>query len=135
MAELRDEQVRTLHVATMGLAILLVLVALLLLGGPSDGGARLLVILVLLALLGVQVWLFLQDRKALQAAEAQGWQPAGQGADVAPTPPPPPGEAAKMVIRCKQCGQVFPVHDTGARPLVAVCPHCGKSGTIKVKQG
>lgn len=126
---LRDEQVRTLHFGSIGLAVVLVLIALLALQGAANATPRLAVIVLLVVLLAVQVWLFLEDRKAIGAAQQQGWQEPAQ--DVAPTPPPAAGEQAKMVIRCKQCGEVFPVEDTGIRPLVALCPHCGKGGTIK----
>ncbi|MDD5502498.1 MAG: hypothetical protein PHH26_03420 [Candidatus Thermoplasmatota archaeon] len=34
-------------------------------------------------------------------------------------------------LRCPACKQEFIVNDTGIRPLVGKCPHCGKSGTVK----
>lgn len=121
---MEHKQLRALHLGSIAAAVVLLLLGVLVLGG--DAGARLLVILLLLGLLGVQLWLGWQDRKAAPApAEGQPWEePAA-----APAEPQP----ARMVIKCKQCGEVFPVIDTGARPLVAACPHCGKSGTIKVK--
>lgn len=129
--ELQDTQARTLHWATIGLALVLFLAGALALAGPGDAAARLAVLALLVVLVAVQVWVFVQDRKALAAREADaGWVPPE--AAVQGTPPAAEG-AARMVIRCKQCGQVFPVVDTGARPLVASCTHCGKSGTIKVK--
>ena len=120
---LADGQARTVHLGSIAAAVVLLLVALLALGGPDQGGARLAVIVLLLALLGVQVWLVAQAGRSPSAAPAEAWS----------GPVEPAQEEPRMVIRCKQCGEVFPVVDTGARPLVAACPHCGKSGTIKVK--
>jgi hypothetical protein len=129
--ELQDSQARTLHWGTIGLAVVLFLVGALALAGPGDAAARLAILLLLAVLVAVQVWVFVQDRRTLAAREADaGWVPPE--AAVQATPMAAEG-AARMVIRCKQCGQVFPVVDTGARPLVASCTHCGKSGTIKVK--
>jgi hypothetical protein len=122
-----DQRLRQLHWASIVVAVLLVLLALAAFGGSGQGGARFLVLLALLALLAVQVVVWARERRRA-APQGAAWEP-GQGAE------PQPGleEPARMVIRCKQCGEVFPVTDTGVRPLVAACPHCGKSGTIKVR--
>lgn len=126
---LSDVQVRNLHYGTAGLAVLLLLLGLAVLTGGANATARLVLLAVLVVLLAVQVWLFLQDRKSIAEA-GQAWTPPAD--DVAPTPPADDA-APKMVIRCKQCANVFPVVDTGVRPLVAHCPHCGKEGTIRTK--
>ena len=34
-------------------------------------------------------------------------------------------------MRCKQCNGAFGIKDTGMRPLLLKCPHCGKKGGIK----
>lgn len=121
---LEPERARQLHIGALGAAVVLALVALFALGGAGNAGARLLVILVLLALVGLEGWMWWSARKAEEhgaSLEQQLWN----------TPEATPAE--RITIRCKQCGEVFPVEDTGARPLVAACPHCGKSGTIKVR--
>jgi hypothetical protein len=101
----------------------LLLLGLLVFQGTANGGARLMVLLLLAVLLVVEVVLYAQASRSAPPAAAQ---PGGEPLQAAP-------QEQRIVIRCKQCGEVFPVEDTGARPLVAACPHCGKSGTIKVK--
>ncbi|HET6315336.1 MAG TPA: zinc ribbon domain-containing protein [Chloroflexota bacterium] len=121
--ELAPARVRAVHIGSLASAIVLLLLGVLVLTGPSNGSARLLVILLLLVLLGVQLWLFIRERRAPLPADA-GWQE-----EVAPVQ----GQEQRIVIRCKQCGEVFPVEDTGERPLATTCPHCGKTGSIKVR--
>jgi hypothetical protein len=120
---LAEARIRQLHIAALGVAVVLALVGLLALGGAGDTGARLLVMALLVALVALEGWLWWQGRKLSEHYSAEGWQ---EPTEVAKAP--------RMTIRCKQCGEVFPVEDTGSRPLVAACPHCGKSGTIKVRQ-
>lgn len=126
---LSDVQVRNVHYSTAALAVALLLLGLLALGGAANATARLAVIALLVLLLAVQVWLFLQDRSSMARVD-EAWTPPEAAQDIAT----PAGDLEqKMVIRCKQCGNVFPVMDTGVRPLVAHCPHCGKEGTIRTK--
>jgi predicted RNA-binding Zn-ribbon protein involved in translation (DUF1610 family) len=33
-------------------------------------------------------------------------------------------------LRCESCGTTFDVPDTGERPLVHVCPGCGRKGIL-----
>ncbi|HEV8359651.1 MAG TPA: zinc ribbon domain-containing protein [Candidatus Thermoplasmatota archaeon] len=112
-------RIRSLHLASLAAAVVLAIVGLFLLTGASNAGARLVIILVLVVLIGLEVWLYREARRvpSYAVAEEPLTAPAMQ----------------RMTIRCKQCGEVFPVEDTGARPLIAACPHCGKSGTIKVR--
>lgn len=129
---LSDLQVRNVHYGAAAGAVVLLLVALLVLTGRANETARWVLVALVAVLLAVEVWLFLQDRKSIAHAE-QSWTPPGEaGADVAPTPAADDA-TTKMVIRCKQCANIFPVVDTGVRPLVAHCPHCGKEGTIRTK--
>jgi hypothetical protein len=123
---LTAQQVRSVNLGSIVLAALLILLALFVLNGSDQAGTRIAVLVVLAVLLVVQVWLLAEARKASHG-------PAPAAAEAEPVPAQSLEEPAQMVIKCKQCGTVFPVVDTGARPLVAACPSCGKSGTIKVK--
>jgi len=128
--ELTRQQERGVNLGSIVAAVVLILVALFVLTGSDQAGARYGILLILVVLLVVQVWLVLQARKATQQAreEALPVEEAPVQEDLAGLEEP-----AQMVIKCKQCGTVFPVADNGVRPLVAACPNCGKSGTIKVK--
>lgn len=114
------ERARRVHLAVLAAAVALLLAGLALVATPGQAAARLLVLLGFVALLGLEVWLRTAPRGAPRAAgaapAAEAWAPAA---------------AEQVTIRCKQCGEVFAVDDTGARPLVAACPYCGKSGTVR----
>lgn len=122
--ELAPARVRTLHYGLLAGAVVLALLGLLVFTGAPDAAARLTVIVLLVVLLVVEVGLYVRARRAPIPVD-EGWHEA--------VPEEGAAEEQRIVIRCKQCGEVFPVEDDGARPLVATCPHCGKSGTIKVK--
>lgn len=109
---------RAIHAVSIGGAVVLVLLGLSLSAGARNDGTRILILIILAALIGLEAWVWQQDRKYIQA---QTWEP--QDSSFVP----------RITIRCKQCGEVFPVEDSGARPLVAACPHCGKSGTIRTR--
>ncbi|MCA1812679.1 MAG: Zn-ribbon domain-containing protein [Halobacteriales archaeon] len=129
--ELTAPQVRGVNIGSIVVAALAILLALFVMTGSDQAGTRLLLLVVLAVLLVAQVWLLLQARRATQ--QAQEGEPAAASAEVGPAAEPSLEEPAKIIIKCKQCATVFPVTDDGSRPLVAACPSCGKSGTIKVK--
>lgn len=43
----------------------------------------------------------------------------------------PEPEGQELLLRCKHCGEVFPVLDDGSRPLRHTCPNCGTSGILR----
>lgn len=120
--ELAPQRLRSIHMISIAGAVILAILGIFLLGANS--GARLAVLVLLVILLGVQVWLYLRERREPAAAAATTWTGEDAPAETAPQ---------RVVIRCKQCGEVFPVEDTGVRPLQTTCPHCGKTGSIKVR--
>lgn len=56
-----------------------------------------------------------------------------------PRPPAPDDEGPPVLeqdvfhLRCEACGTTFDVPDTGQRPLVHVCPGCGRKGVLTAR--
>lgn len=58
--------------------------------------------------------------------------PAAPASMMAEPEPPASAPQVKMItLRCGDCGTVFDIEDTGARPLYHSCPGCGAEGVLK----
>jgi predicted nucleic acid-binding Zn-ribbon protein len=116
-------------VALLGFAVIAVLFQ------ASQAQTFLLAILaVLLVLLVVQALVVVSGMRASSAAAAPAPGPTAWQESYAPPPVGAPPEAPQVgqpiTLKCSNCGTVFDVADTGARPLRHVCPGCGSEGVL-----
>ena len=121
---------RTLSIVVLGLAVvaLLAAVALYFLQGSAPTTTYWAIFGVLVLVLVLELVLFL-----LPAGKAQAHASAPMAAsmaDATPAPAAPIEEPKVLSLRCGDCGTVFDITDTGARPLYHTCPGCGAEGVL-----